>query len=176
MAYDMIGPPHQLANCPYDGLAKSVKDYASYGVAAHKIVFGLPWYGYRFPCANSTRSAACEPNCADGRKTCPQIDYAAAVQELNNFSRTTGIDEWKLDTASQSVYFESLSMDGASRHQLWFDDEVSLAAKYRACRAFGARGVAMWTAGSLEYGNEGSAGYNRTATMWGALREFTLAT
>ena len=36
------------------------------------------------------------------------------------------------------------------RHQTWYDDEVSLAAKYRQCRALGARGMAMWQAESLE--------------------------
>ena len=39
----MVEPPSQLANCPFDGLNKSVAGYASYGVKPHQIVYGLPW-------------------------------------------------------------------------------------------------------------------------------------
>lgn len=92
------------------------------------------------------------------------------MQTLRNRSLAAKKDLWTLDTASSSVYFEYL--DNRTRYQLWYDDEVSLAAKYRACRALGSRGVAMWTAGSLEYGAV-PAGQRRTAQMWRALREFT---
>eukprot|EP01046_Picozoa_sp_COSAG06_P025736 COSAG06_NODE_2179_length_7405_cov_69.786614_6_plen_124_part_00 len=53
-------------------------------------------------------------------------------------------------------------------------DETSScqAAKYRYCRAAGARGVAMWEAGSLEYGST-PAGMRRTALMWATMHEFT---
>ena len=77
---DMVQPPHQLANCPFDGLNKSVAGYASYGVKPHQIVYGLPWYGYDFPCSDATPGAPCEPSCPDGRESCPQVDYKEVVQ------------------------------------------------------------------------------------------------
>lgn len=39
----MIGPPSQLANCPYNGLNQSIVGYHSYGVKPQQIVYGLPW-------------------------------------------------------------------------------------------------------------------------------------
>jgi hypothetical protein len=42
MAYDMRVPPHQLANCPFAGLARSVKSFAA-GVQPEQLVIGLPW-------------------------------------------------------------------------------------------------------------------------------------
>ena len=171
MFYDMALPPQHLANSPYDGLAKSVAQYRGYGIGQERLVFALPWHGYSFPCASASLGTECEPDCAVPRKTCPEVQYAQAVQTLRNRSFAARKDLWSLDTASESVYFEYLD-DNHTRHQLWFDDEVSLAAKYRRCRALGARGVGMWTAGSLEYGTT-PAGQKRTAKMWRALREFT---
>jgi hypothetical protein len=55
---------------------------------------------------------------------------------------------------------------------VWYDDELTLGAKYRACRSYGVRGVAMWTAGGLEYG-QAQASKCRTTRMWGAIREFS---
>ena len=52
------------------------------------------------------------------------------------------------------------STRGVQRHQVWFDDEETLLAKYKAAAGHGARGVAMWTA------NMGDD------AMWDALRQF----
>ena len=174
--------PAALANCPYDGLAISVKAYGKYGVKADQIVVGLPWYGYTFPCHNQTAGSACAPVCTNGRDTCGQSQYAECMRcrdtgvcrSENGVINATKVGPWNYDTTSVAVWFEFFDATGG-RYQQWYDDEVSLSIKYRACRALGTKGVAMWYAGSLEYGSE-PAGMNRTATMWAALREFTHTT
>ena len=80
MLYDMALPPYQLANSPYDGLVKSAAEYRGYGIEPEHLVFALPWHGYSFPCANASLGTVCEPDCVVPRKTCPEIQYAQAVQ------------------------------------------------------------------------------------------------
>ena len=55
------------------------------------------------------------------------------------------------------------------RHQLWYDDSISLAVKYRWARAAGLRGVAMWTADSVNATTQPKL----SAGMWGAIGAFT---
>ena len=106
--------------------------------------------------------------------SCPQVYYSAAITELLNRSADAGTDLWTLDATSTSIFFEYVDAKstGPVRHQVWFDDENTLSAKYRACRSYGVRGVAMWTAGGLEYG-ELPASRSRTGRMWSAIPEFT---
>ena len=58
--------------------------------------------------------------------------------------------------------------------QLWFDDEESLSAKYELAGSTGARGVAIWTADMLPYGEPAHGA--RAASMWAALRNNFTAT
>ena len=109
----------QLANCPFDALARSVKGYAAYGVPPHKLVYGLPWYGYTYPCANNTPGAVCAPPCPGGDVTagqniCGQVTYAWAVECQQTGTCSTGNgatpvagstaeNTWQYDSASVSV-------------------------------------------------------------------------
>jgi spore germination protein YaaH len=50
--------------------------------------------------------------------------------------------------------------------QLWFDDELTLSAKYELASSNKLRGVAMWTADNLDY-----AGGQRVTSMWQAIAQ-----
>ena len=64
-----------------------------------------------------------------------------------------------LDNASMTMHFDYWEATGeAKRHQVWYDDPKTLAAKYALAAKKGARGVAMWR---TSFGDD---------SMWEALR------
>ena len=54
---------------------------------------------------------------------------------------------------------------------MWFDDPKSLSYKYEYALKINMRGVGMWEADSLNYGNSTKAKEAREA-MWGALPNY----
>ena len=159
MAYDMISWSNsQFANSPLHGIQSGIAQYRKLGIPMEQIVLGLPWYGYDFPC-NST-VGSCHTT---GGK---QIEYWRAVDLKASSSQ--GGDLWQFDAPSSSTFFEYVNASG-TRRQVWYDDAISLSIKYRWARAEGLRGVAMWTAGSLN----ATAQPEETANMWRAMGAFT---
>eukprot|EP00966_Prymnesium_polylepis_P038852 902003-Prymnesium_polylepis.1 len=165
MAYDECwGSPTATANSPIDRLLQGIADYGSLGVPAEKLVVGLPWYGWDFPC-DEPHGPSCAVHPPSGQ---PWFGYAKQlgyddIKALANKSAlrpTTAV----LDTVSMTKhfdYFEQSDVKGSvRRHSVWFDDAETLAAKYEAAAKHGARGVAMWTA---NFGDD---------AMWDALRKF----
>jgi di-N-acetylchitobiase len=154
-----------------------VKQYAALGVQPGKLVLGVPWYGYSVPCASSDRARPCElpvPWPADpigpwpckGQPDpwcCPQqVSYAKILERKEEASSGT----WQFDSGSVTAFFDASNSSGG-RVQLWYDDPATLSVKARWMKAAGVRGVAMWTASSLNY--TASAG-KQAAEMWAALR------
>ena len=41
------------ANCPLPQNVKGITDYIGMGVEPHKLVMGVPWYGYSYGCINA---------------------------------------------------------------------------------------------------------------------------
>ncbi len=116
----------------------------------HKVVLGLPYYGYDWPATSFD---------IPGTKTANATArfYASAVEMAG-----TGVQH---DPDSQSAYF--FYEDAGVMHQLWFDDATTLAMKFEAAKANGIGGVGMW---ALTY----DAGHTE---LWDAIASsFTAAT
>ena len=73
---------------------------------------------------------------------------------------------WQYDEGSVTAFFDASNATGG-RVQLWYDDPATLSVKSTWMKAAGVRGVAMWTASSVNY--TARAG-NDAAAMWAALR------
>lgn len=56
--------------------------------------------------------------------------------------------------------------------QVWFDNPVSLGAKYMFASSNNLHGVAFWTFDSLDYSSSSSEVSSQTAAMWQALDVF----
>ena len=120
-----------------------------------------------------TIGAPCLPNCTkdsdDWQLDCPQVLYSQLVSTLAAATKRQGRDPWRFDPVSTSVYFDYINATTGVRHQAWFDDPTTLALKYRWARAAGLRGVAMWTADSVNATTQP----DQTAAMWAAFGAFT---
>ena len=143
MGYDMCwGADTASANSDFPSLESGIQEYAALDVSSEKIVLGLPWYGWRFTCA--------EPDDAQSGQPCkietsdnwyPDVAYQLNLDDILDI--ITDDVEILLDEASGTKYF---AKDG---FQYWFDDEETLALKYALRDTHGLRGVAMWTADSV---------------------------
>lgn len=166
MGYDMCwGAAVAAANAPLPGVVAGMTQYTDlYGVPPSKLVLGVPWYGYDFPCLNAPTPAA--PTCHVNGTFSGAWSYSFAAM-LSMLGPAPPV----YNATQASPYFTYQDAATGEWHQLWYDDELSLSWKYEAAAAAGARGIAMWTADFLDY-----ASGTRVATMWDALRaNFTAA-
>ncbi|XP_064602320.1 di-N-acetylchitobiase-like isoform X2 [Liolophura sinensis] len=138
-------------------------------VGASKLVLGVPWYGYDYPCTKLYSNNTCEiphypfrgVNCSDAAGR--QYNYNIVIETLKN--STTG-RLW--DENSKSPYFNFKSTTDDQMHQMWYDDPESLTIKYKLVTTLNLRGAGMWQADALDYSNTTQAAEQRKQ-MWKAI-------
>jgi len=131
--------------------------YFRQGVPPHKLVLGMPWYGFRYVCAEYHEDGKCRYN-----ESGTQIVYEEMMEMIQDSGVTPMWDDF-----SMSPYASIQESDG-SWTQLWYDDPASLALKTRMAADEGLRGTGVWTANFLDYGRTPEAEAMR-ALMWGAM-------
>jgi len=150
------------ANSPIGNLAKGVAQYIKAGVPAEKLVIGLPWYGWDYPCDKGTPAPGCAVVVPEGQKWlgwATQVGYANVMKRLPAGAKPT------TDAASDTKHFDYKVPTGKAkgRHSVWYDDPETLLRKYAECKKLGTHGVAFWTADMPDYAtNEGTQ-------MWAAV-------
>ena len=105
-------------------------------------------------------------NCSDAAGH--EVGFASIIAMVDA-GKTVGGRQW--DEDSSTPFYDYIASDG-SRHQRWYDDEVSSAAKYELAISMRLRGV-----GPFEYSDLGSdtpAATQHAAKMWGALKEYVV--
>ncbi|XP_070565593.1 di-N-acetylchitobiase-like [Ptychodera flava] len=173
MSYDeqsqIYGPCVAMANSPYNKTVTGVEKYLKLGIPANKLVLGVPWYGYDYPCVNITKDNLCTIKkvpfrgapCSDAAGR--QKDYRVINEIIKN--STTGRlwnDEYK------APYFNFEDPTTKQTHQMWYDDPESLKYRYDYASKTGLLGVGMWEADSLDYSDDETA-KKQTKAMWDAL-------
>jgi len=152
MAYDMrsqiTGPCVASANTPSDLAEDGVKKFLAMEIDPFKLVLGLPWYGYDYPCEDedNVTTTVCHikevpfrgVNCSDAAGR--EVDFSR-LEEMRRTS-TTG-RRWNAEL--QSPWFNYVNADDGKIHQVWYDDPQSLLVKVRWAKKLGMRGVGMWT-------------------------------
>lgn len=173
MSYDersqITGPCIAWANSPYNMTIAGIKEYFELSIPVSKLVLGVPWYGYDYPCISyQVQDNMCYINpvpfrgvsCSDAAGK--QYGYSNLMDRLKN--STTG-RLW--DEDAKSPYFTYTDPMSLDVHQVWFDDKESLKLKYDMALDLGLRGVGMWEADSLDYDSPDKQQYLRD--MWDTL-------
>ena len=129
------------------------------GVPPEKIIVGLPLFGYNFKCTNPKPLGSTTTN---KNSTClivqppqyPTISTAQAWKLFASENVTSGA-EIQYDKEKASAWFEYTNRSSGDRHQVWFEDHRSVAAKAAWITAAGYSGLSFWTLDSLYTGAGG---------------------
>ena len=147
-------------NAPFPGMVRGVERYLDLGIPPSKLVLGVPWYGYRYPCLPGTAPGAtyCPTkqvpfrgvNCSDAAGN--EVAYASLMRTLRGASGGTG--GLRRDGSTGDPFFNSLESNDTNRtstvYQYWFDDPQSLRAKYAWARSKGMLGVGPYVLNNLD--------------------------
>ncbi|KAG2452834.1 hypothetical protein HYH02_002180 [Chlamydomonas schloesseri] len=188
MSYDqqaqVFGRCVAAANSPLPQVAKGVQQYLDLGIPPGKLILGVAWYGYDYPCQPDGRGV--KPSPATDLCVLQPVEYrgapcsdAAGVQrnfrefmaELRAGRNSTALT-W--DPLAASPHFNYVDRATGQVHQVWFETPESLALRYRLARDLGLRGVGTWNLGAVEHsGAAGPEARQDTAAMWASARVFT---
>lgn len=137
-------------NAPFPGMVRGIERYLDLGISPSKLVLGVPWYGYRYPClpGTSTDAVYCPikqvpfrgVNCSDAAGV--EVGYARMREVLQRTDPDIS-GGLRRDPNTGDPYFNSIepNQDGDDTvYQYWFDDPISLRAKYKFAREKGLGG------------------------------------
>lgn len=153
------GPCIASANAPFAGMVRGIQRYLQLGIHAKKLILGVPWYGYRYPCLPGTKSNAqfCRiqqvpfrgVNCSDAAGV--EIAYASILQVYNNMTtrkvhETGGI---RRDDYMDAAYMNHVIENGTV-YQFWFDDAKSMRDKFAWAKSMSLGGVGPFVFDDLD--------------------------
>lgn len=171
------GPCIASANAPFAGMIRGIQRYLQLGIEAQKLILGVPWYGYRYPCLKGTTSNAefCRikevpfrgVNCSDAAGI--EVPFSTILSVLQNMTAkkdhlTGGI---RRDEYMNAAFMNHVSKNGTV-YQYWFDDDKSIRDKFAWAKSAGLGGVGPYTFDDLnpiQFPDESKA-------MWSAFDAF----
>lgn len=172
MAYDeqsqiLNGPCSARPNSGFYKTAQGMMTYIELGIPFNKMILGVPWYGYTYPCLHLAKNNTCfikevpfrGVNCSDAAGK--QLSFTEILNIRHLYNAT---DQWNEN--SLSPWFNYKDKDG--QHQVWYDNERSLFYKYMVAIMSGFKGVGMWTANDLDYSDTPEAKLQQER-MWNLL-------
>ncbi|KAG2436219.1 hypothetical protein HXX76_006531 [Chlamydomonas incerta] len=188
MSYDqqaqVFGRCVAAANSPLPQVAKGVQQYLDLGIPPSKLILGVAWYGYDYPCQPDGRGVRPTPDtdlcvlqpveyrgamCSDAAGV--QRNFREFMSELRAGRNSTALT-W--DPLAASPHFNYVDRFSGQVHQVWFETPGSLALRYRLARDLGLVGIGTWNLGAVEHsGAAGPEARADTAAMWEAVRVFT---
>jgi len=183
MAYDTRSQIYDQciasANTPLGIAQRGIQRYLELGIAKEKLILGIPWYGYEYPCLPPMqktdtycpiRSVPFRGiNCSDAAGH--EVSFYSIMKLVDSGASIDGV-HW--DYSTQSPFFNFIPA-GQTIYQMWFDNATSLGLKYSIANDFGIRGVGPFTYTDVD--TTGSKSGNPKAPqeaqdMWAALRAF----
>ena len=155
------GPCIASANAPYFGMIRGIERYLQLGIDAQKLLLGVPWYGYRYPCLGGTttvESRFCPiaqvpfrgVNCSDAAGT--EVPYGTilrtyrATKQPNNKSNIC----MKRDEYMDAAYFNTVDSNDGTVYQYFFDDPTSMRHKFSWAKSMRLGGVGPYTFDDLD--------------------------
>ncbi|XP_067894125.1 di-N-acetylchitobiase-like [Heterodontus francisci] len=152
-------PDHQI----YSGLSAYIK----LGIDSRKLVMGVPWFGYDYPCQRFYEPGRCElEKIPVGGAPCSSkagrlISYKEVMQQL---PRSITGRYWDDDYKSPYYVYRVNN----TYHEVWYDDPESISLKSLIMKKLKLRGIGAWTANYLNYTGDPTTAM-QTEEMWNAL-------
>ena len=131
------------AIAPLDNTTRTVKLHvARYlrQVPAAKLILGVPYYGYDWPVTSDVPNATVQSSPSKWGGVW-SVSYASAM----NFLAAHPDVQLQHDVSEGSAYFTYWDSGFQTFRQVYFEDELSVAAKYDYAIASGLAGVGIWT-------------------------------
>ncbi|XP_019735815.1 di-N-acetylchitobiase [Hippocampus comes] len=172
MSYDeqsqILGDCIAMANAPVTQTLHAYDQYLNLKIAPEKLVMGVPWYGYDYPCLNLSQEGICciakvpfrGAPCSDAAGK--QKAYSWIMKQVNS-----SLSGRLWDGKQQAPNFNYMDPEGQI-HQVWYDDPESICLKTDFVKSKGLRGVGMWNGNILDYSDDPVA-KQQSAMMWNAL-------
>ena len=157
------GPCLANANAPYFGMKLGIERYVSLGIDPKKLILGMPWYGYQYPCLRGTQAndRFCPiqevpfrgVNCSDAAGR--EVPYSMLLQEFYNQSaaerrQTRGM---RRDAYMDATFFNLQRTNDVGDiviYQNWMDDPTSLTHKTMYAKEMGLGGIGPYTFDDLD--------------------------
>ncbi|XP_078075348.1 di-N-acetylchitobiase-like [Mustelus asterias] len=155
------------ASVPYHQTYAGLAAYIRLGIDARKLITGVPWFGYDYPCTQLFEPGRCKlqehyfggSRCSSS--VAKPILYKQVMQLLPK--SVTG-RHW--DGNSESPYF--VYKVNNTFHEVWYDDPESISLRSTIVRKLNLGGVGAWFGNSLNYSVNLIAAM-QTEEMWNAL-------
>ena len=172
MSYDeqsQMGSPPCIAdaNTPMSKTIKGLQLYLNIGIPPSRLVLGLPWYGYDYVCV-SVDNGSCIIHEVPFRGS-PCSDAAGTEVTLKNLltKHESLLSKSVLSTGTYSMVYWYEDEDNR-KHQVWYDNPLTLTPKYQIALQMKLRGVGFWSISYLYYGSNEE--YTRfTNDMWNVI-------
>ena len=128
-------------------------------IPKEKLVYGVGWFNFQTSLLGP--SGPVDKVYGESPSFCAAYKIAHAPANAHASRRMDDTGTWVLDR-----------MDG-SQMRLWYDDSSSLQPKYKAVRAAGWAGIAMWTANGMFYNDPMVGLYcpDGVRSMWRAISQ-----
>eukprot|EP00934_Nitzschia_sp_Nitz4_P004586 Nitzschia sp. Nitz4//scaffold52_size167869//69679//70881//NITZ4_002274-RA/size167869-processed-gene-0.162-mRNA-1//-1//CDS//3329554029//4576//frame0 len=166
------------ANAPLPGMISGITEWLNLGVAPEKLILGVPWYGYRYPCLPGTPEDAifCPiesvpfrgVNCSDAAGN--QRAHSDMIQIIGATAAQVHRDE-----NTQSLYFNTVESDPnhpkSTVFQYWMEDPVLLRKKFGWARSMGLAGVGPYVFNNLDPETQPE----ESQAMWSSLDSFFIS-
>ncbi|KAI3368255.1 hypothetical protein L3Q82_007975 [Scortum barcoo] len=169
MSYDeqsqIMGDCIAMANAPLSQTLNAYDQYLNLKIDPNKLVMGLPWYGYDYPCLNLSQEGICSiakvpfrgAPCSDAAGR--QKSYKWIMKQVNS-----SLSGRLWDDRQQAPYFNYKDEKGQI-HQVWYDDPQSICPKADSVKSKGLRGIGMWNGNILDYSDEAVARQQTAAIL-----------
>ncbi|XP_038649582.1 di-N-acetylchitobiase-like isoform X2 [Scyliorhinus canicula] len=155
------------ANAPYGHTYSGLSAYINLGIDSRKLVMGVPWYGYDYPCKHFIEPGRCklEPVPVQGApcssEVAKQIPYKEVMEQLPK--SLTG-RYWDDNYKSPYYVYKANNI----YHEVWYDDPESISLKSTIMKKLKLGGIGVWFGAGLNYSFSPKAAM-QTEDMWNAL-------
>ncbi|XP_067894124.1 di-N-acetylchitobiase-like [Heterodontus francisci] len=165
--YQMWDECFAKANAPHHQIYSGLSAYIKLGIDSRKLVMGVPWFGYDYPCQRFYEPGRCElEKIPVGGAPCSSkagrlISYKEVMQQL---PRSITGRYWDDDYKSPYYVYRVNN----TYHEVWYDDPESISLKSLIMKKLKLRGIGAWTANYLNYTGDPTTAM-QTEEMWNAL-------